>query len=103
MCTGAAIRLIHQATNCALHSHAGYPSPSTGQQEVTCFGARDANDVWTVEIVDGQPFLNEGVQLRLIHQVTNHALHSHGIPMDGQQEVTCYEGRDQNDVWVVSL
>jgi dolichyl-phosphate-mannose--protein O-mannosyl transferase len=42
------IRLIHVATSCALHSHSGYSHQqfTSGQQEVTCFPNRDANDFW---------------------------------------------------------
>lgn len=45
------IRLVHIATNHALHSHQGHATPGSHQQEVTAFGQRDANDFWTIEIL----------------------------------------------------
>ena len=86
---GDTLRLIHCETNCALHSHADHPSPTTGQQEVTCFDGRDDNDMWRIEY--------DGDRFRLIHCETDHALHSHGENFDlgngdEQQEVTCFEG-----------
>ncbi|RUS13769.1 hypothetical protein BC937DRAFT_94813 [Endogone sp. FLAS-F59071] len=46
------IRLKHTETRRNLHSHQGFRSPITGQQEVTAFGdddASDENDHWRVE------------------------------------------------------
>lgn len=44
------IRLIHVNTNHALHSHSGFYHPdwTANQQEVTGFGGRDDNDLWTM-------------------------------------------------------
>lgn len=96
---GDIIRIQHMTTGRNLHSH-GIPSPVTGQQEVSGYGddgAGDSNDNWRVEY--------EGNRFRLIHVNSNHALHSHGIALPaecfGQQEVTSYSGRDDNDFWVV--
>ncbi len=104
---GDVIRLEHVATGRNLHSHAGIQSPVTGQQEVTCFGENgegDENDNWRLECPGQQWAYGDAV--RLIHTLTNHALHSHLGPSDavntsGQQEVTCFEGRDDNDLWAV--
>lgn len=55
---GTRLRLIHVATNHALHSHAGaaHPQWTLDQQEVTGFGGRDDNDLWTAdELRDAQP------------------------------------------------
>lgn len=102
------IRLEHVATTKNLHSHIGAPSPLSGQQEVTAFGnggIGDANDNWQVE-VDGKGIWFEKKRIRLIHLDTNNALHSHSGHSHpdftaGQQEVTCFAGRDNNDFWVI--
>ena len=103
---GDVIRLEHVLTRRNLHSHSGHPSPVTRQQEVTCFGnggQGDGNDNWKVEL-SGDWFAKQ--RLRLVHVATNHALHSHAGPSHpqhtaGQQEVTGFSGRDDNDWWAV--
>ncbi|MBP6809927.1 MAG: hypothetical protein KA138_00290 [Saprospiraceae bacterium] len=106
---GDVIRLEHYLTRRNLHSHAGIPSPVTGQQEVTCFGENgngDSNDNWRIEI-DGGDTWAANRRIRLIHINTNHALHSHAGHAHpqwtaGQQEVTGFGGRDDNDWWVLT-
>ena len=103
---GHRIRLEHVLTRRNLHSHARRPSPVTRQQEVTCFGndgRGDDNDDWRLEVEGGGPW-EAGKRIRLIHLGTNHALHSHANAQhpqwtNGQQEVTAYAGRDDNDWW----
>lgn len=103
---GDIIRLEHLLTRRNLHSHGGFPSPVTEQQETTCFGENgvgDENDNWQVE-VEGGGIWGTSQRLRLIHVNTNYALHSHqGFSHPewtmGQQEVTCFPGRDDNDWW----
>ncbi|MEV6415081.1 C1 family peptidase [Kribbella sp. NPDC051718] len=103
---GDVLRFTHVQTRRNLHSHAGFPSPVTGQQEVTCFGADgagDGNDDWRVEVAGGGAWTTDK-QLRLIHVLTDHALHSHLGYSDpqwtmGQQEVTGFAERDDNDYW----
>jgi dolichyl-phosphate-mannose--protein O-mannosyl transferase len=103
---GEIVRLEHISTRRNLHSHGGIPSPVTGQQEVTGFGSNgigDSNDNWRVE-VEGGGWWTPGKRVRLIHANTNHALHSHsGFSHPswtaGQQEVTGFAGRDDNDWW----
>ncbi|WP_164017866.1 MIR domain-containing protein [Pyxidicoccus trucidator] len=105
---GQTIRLNHRATGRNLHSHSGHPSPVTQQQEVSCFGTNgvgDGNDNWRVEVEGGGAWTG-GKRVRLIHIGTNHALHSHHGHAHpewtrSQQEVTCYDGRDENDWWSV--
>lgn len=105
---GHIVRLEHLLTRRNLHSHAGHPSPVTRQQEVTCFGASgigDSNDNWRVEVESAGPWM-AGPRARLIHANTNHALHSHEGFFHpewtmGQQEVTCFPGRDDNDWWLL--
>jgi len=103
---GSIIRLEHVLTRRNLHSHSGVPSPVTGQQEVSCFGNNglgDSNDNWRIEI-EGGGIWDSTKRIRLIHVNTNVALHSHvGFSHPewtaGQQEVTGFEGRDDNDWW----
>ncbi len=103
---GDTIRLEHVATGRNLHTHAGFPSPVSGQQELTCFGNRgvgDANDDWRVE-VDRTAQWGARNRVRLVHVQTRVALHSHlGLSHPqwtaGQQEATGYTHRDDNDWW----
>jgi hypothetical protein len=103
---GDLVRLEHYLTRRNLHSHVGFPSPLTGQQEVTGFGDNgigDANDTWRVEVEGGAPWTVDR-HVRLVHVPTGAALHSHaGFSHPewtaGQQEVTAYAGRDDNDLW----
>jgi len=104
---GDVVRVRHVVTGRNLHSHAGFPSPLTGQQEVTAFGTDgvgDTNDDWRVEVDGGGPWL-AGSRLRLVHVATGVALHSHHRSdprlTSGQDEVTGFGGRDQNDWWTV--
>lgn len=49
---GEVIRLKHLPTRLNLHSHDGFQSPITAQQEVTCYGddyTADENDEWVLE------------------------------------------------------
>jgi len=103
---GDIIRLTHIKTQRNLHSHRGFPAPiSDRQQEVTAFGGKgvgDSNDNWRLELVSGAT-LTYGATVRLIHVNTNVALHSHNYSsrefLGGQQEITGYSGRDNNDLW----
>ncbi|HZW93283.1 MAG TPA: MIR domain-containing protein [Candidatus Eremiobacteraceae bacterium] len=100
------IRLEHRNTTRNLHSHTGKPSPITAQQEVTAYGTDgvgDTNDNWRIDVEDGGEW-RENVAIRLIHVGSGCALHSHGghgHPQftAGQQEVTCFSDRDENDFW----
>lgn len=47
---GFTVKLNHINTRSELHSHGGYWFQN-GKQEVTCFGGRDSNDYFTVELV----------------------------------------------------
>jgi len=106
---GDLVRLEHVATRRNLHSHSGFVSPVTGQQEVTCFGTDgigDDNDNWQVQVDGGGQWL-AGRRVRLVHLGTGVALHSHvdqssPVWTFGQQEVTGYSGADFNDWWSVS-
>lgn len=106
---GGQIKLEHAATQRYLHSHPKIPAPATpSQQEVTGFGGggqTDEGDLWKVEVAGGGVWTTNK-RVRLIHVTTNVALHSHAISHDtlppGQQEVTGYSGRDDNDFWTAT-
>ncbi|KAI8984303.1 MIR motif-containing protein [Mycotypha africana] len=100
-------RLVHVATRAHLHSH-NIESPVTGQQEVSCFGndeQSDENDIWQVlqydeddEQYDNFWRVNQPVIIK--HVETGNLLHSHDIVLtEGQNEVTAYGGKDENDQW----
>jgi len=99
---GSVISLRNQHSGMFLHSH-NCPSPASGQHEVSGFGGQDINNNWIVEI--GAPVFNKHVPFRLVHQATNHALHSHHVKFFDwerreRQEVSCFQGRDANDMWI---
>lgn len=101
---GDVVRFEHQVTGRYLHSHGDRLSPISKQQEVTAHGDRDLNDDWRVEI-EGNGAWEFGKPVRLIHVITNRPLHSHVGHSDllltsGEQEVTCFDGRDDNDLWL---
>jgi dolichyl-phosphate-mannose--protein O-mannosyl transferase len=103
---GDFLRVEHASTRKNLHSHAVHPSPITAQQEVTAIGVNgvhDPDDNWKIEVEGGgEWFYNK--RIKLIHVNTNNTLHSHNSTkpplLEGNQEVTCYSGRDDNDWWV---
>ncbi|KAL9537073.1 hypothetical protein MBANPS3_012109 [Mucor bainieri] len=105
------IRLKHIPTRANLHSHE-VESPASGQQEVSCFGnddESDENDVWKVlqfdeddEQYDDFWRVNQPVIIR--HVQTGKLLHSHDVVLaGGENEVSAYEGTDDNDKWAVSF
>ncbi|XP_033123188.1 protein O-mannosyl-transferase 2-like isoform X2 [Anneissia japonica] len=109
---GDVVRLEHVPTRRNLHSHVE-PAPVTKRhQQVTCYGTNgtgDVNDVWRVDIVNGQVgdrIKTVVTKLRLIHYTTGCALHSHSkqLPKWGweQMEVTCNpHKRDIKNIWNV--
>ena len=111
---GEAFRLVHVSTNGALHSHTR-KYPFIDQNEVTSRGpGRDDNDMFVVsEIKSGMPQARPqwngqaicyGMVIKIKHQKTNWHLHSHAINYPGgsrQQQVTCYGGNDDNDLWEI--
>ena len=104
MVFGDVIRLRHVNTGHALHSHkANYPSGSR-QQQVTCFGGKDDNDLWLVCGQHGALFtpgvpLTTSTVFRLQHVITKRNLHSHGIKsaVSQQQEVSCFGDNGHGD------
>jgi hypothetical protein len=104
------IRLEHVATHKNLHSH-NHPSPLTAQQEVTAYGEAghgDSKDNWIADLDLAGPWRLDG-QVRLAHQQTQKVLHSHpgghvhNVYTAGEQEVTCLEKGDANDLWVCAI
>jgi hypothetical protein len=103
---GSIVRLEHCLTCTNLHSHGDRLSPLTKQQEVTCIGTNgscDENDDWIIQIPGGGAWCF-GQHIKLIHVNTSKALHSHGgqshpVFTDGEQEVTGFQERDDNDLW----
>eukprot|EP01106_Pelomyxa_sp_JSP_P002898 TRINITY_DN1436_c0_g1_i3.p1 TRINITY_DN1436_c0_g1~~TRINITY_DN1436_c0_g1_i3.p1 ORF type:complete len:365 (-),score=109.47 TRINITY_DN1436_c0_g1_i3:109-1203(-) len=105
-------RLIHCNTNHSLHSH-DIPQrvAHSAQREVTAFDKRDDNDFWVVE--DRKPntspihgTVHYGDVVRIQHKLTGAHLHSHAINYNhartsGQQQVTGFASKDDNDWWIV--
>ncbi|GAA5814644.1 hypothetical protein MFLAVUS_008143 [Mucor flavus] len=116
---GDVIRIKHMPTRLNLHSHDGFQSPVTGQQEVTCYGddyTMDENDEWVVEQWTYDEEENEefdvedttwytGRSFFLRHVPTGMTLHSHDeLLNDDDNEVTCFgDGPDENDRWRVAF
>ena len=109
---GDLIRLEHLVTSRNLHSHKERAPVTKKHFQVTCYGengAGDANDVFKVEIIggrEGQTLETVTSRIKLIHYLSNCALHSHSkqLPKWGyeQMEVSCSPNLlDKNIVWNV--
>ncbi|KAG2233152.1 MIR motif-containing protein [Thamnidium elegans] len=105
------IRLKRVTDRSNLHSHE-VVSPVSGQQEVSCFGDdenTDENDIWIVEQYDQDDeqyddFWRVDQPVIIRHATTGKLLHSHDIALEeGKNEVTAYQGTDNNDKWSVSF
>lgn len=105
---GDKIRITHLATGANLHSHnINYNHPnSSGQQQITAYQGADINDNWVLEDCTSNQIKN-GTEFRLRHIMTGKYLHSHNnfsAPItQGQQEVTGWQGKDNNDIWRVEV
>ena len=115
----AVVRLEHVATARNLHTHT-VSSPLSGQQEVSCYEPReagDSNDNWRVLCAEArggqQPVWSRGAQVTLQSQNQGVFLHSHSqhrftqkncpnCPIIGQQEVTCFQERNPQNLWMVN-
>ncbi len=91
---GDRIALKNLKTGRNLHSHAGFPSPASGFQEVTAFGGNDTNDAWLIEndpIDDMRAVVGTGSDLKLVHVNTVGSLifPSDKLFQEGKQEVAC--------------
>ncbi|CAO3589992.1 unnamed protein product [Absidia cylindrospora] len=106
---GSTIKLVNKVTNHKLHSHGVSYGSGYGQQSVTGFvESDDPNSFWMVraahsmQCIRGQP-VPCGAAIRLRHTNTKGYLHSHlhSSPLSGQQEVSCFDGNDGGDDWLV--
>ncbi|KAI9304880.1 MIR motif-containing protein [Cunninghamella echinulata] len=106
---GSTVKLMNKATQYRLHSHGVSYGSGSGQQSVTGFVDRDdSNSFWLVraahnrQCIRGEP-VPCGAVIRLRHVNTKGYLHSHShtSPLSGQQEVSCFDGNDGGDDWLV--
>ncbi|KAK3386957.1 glycosyltransferase family 39 protein [Podospora didyma] len=101
-----------------LHSHVQTYPEGSGQQQVTCYHHKDANNDWFFypnrREEDYNPeadprFIADGQTIRLIHAQTGRNLHSHEIsaPITKvDKEVSCYGNLtigDEKDHWKVEV
>ncbi|EGD78187.1 hypothetical protein PTSG_09064 [Salpingoeca rosetta] len=94
---GSSIRLLHVNTNKYLHSHAGFVSPLSHNQEVSALGPKendDEGDNWSVECSRGDVWLRDAA-VKFKHDVTGYYLHhtnkhTFGRPIAGQKEVCAF-------------
>ncbi len=115
---GATIKLVHNETGQALHSHkSNYTHPnSSNQQQVTAYPRDNTDDYWIVR--GPHNFLSDykmgetiksGEVIRLEHKNTQGKLHSHSgrpSPISEDQEVTVFgnDGNgDTNDNWILEV
>jgi dolichyl-phosphate-mannose--protein O-mannosyl transferase len=103
---GDRLRLMHVNTRRNLHTHP-FPSPLSGQQEVSAYGEDgygDDGDIWEVQLLKSKVW-KRGESVRLFHSVTRKFLHSHashrfmGNAVGGQQEVTAFPNKNSENVW----
>lgn len=101
-----------------LHSHVQTFPEGSGQQQVTCYHHKDANNDWFFYPNRSQPqydpeaplsFIADKQVVRLIHAQTGRNLHSHAVaaPMTkADWEVSCYGNTtvgDEKDHWRVEV
>lgn len=108
---GDTIRLLHKETKKNLHSHpiSNNKSPITKQQEVSCYGHMgigNIDDNWQIELIEGPDF-RVGTKIIIKHSSTgavlhSHEGHSHKDHTAGEQEVTCTNRSDDNDIWEIT-
>ena len=102
-----------------LHSHVQTYPEGSGQQQVTCYHHKDANNDWYFHPNRGQPdfdaespdlrFVGNGDVIRLIHAQTGRNLHSHTVsaPLTkADHEVSSYGNLtvgDEKDHWTIEV
>lgn len=101
-----------------LHSHVQTFPDGSGQQQVTCYHHKDANNEWFFlpnrkeEIYDPEEeprFVGDGSTIRLLHAQTGRNLHSHAVKAPvtkANWEVSCYGNAtigDDKDHWTVEV
>lgn len=107
------IRLEHVESHFYLHSHGIRYGAGSKQQSITAVESQDdEGNLWLVKEALGEQPCTTGAPIkcdefvRLEHVATERNLHTHTVtsPLSGQQEVSCYEPReegDSNDNWRV--
>ncbi|TAQ84911.1 hypothetical protein B7494_g6761 [Chlorociboria aeruginascens] len=101
-----------------LHSHVQTYPEGSGQQQVTCYHHKDANNEWWFYPNRSSPefdpeappkFVGDGEVLRLIHSQTGRNLHSHEVSAPitkAEKEVSCYGNTtvgDDKDHWTIEV
>lgn len=102
-----------------LHSHVQTYPEGSGQQQITCYHHKDANNEWWFYPNRTEPefdptskeikYVRHGDVLRLIHSQTGRNLHSHDVaaPVSkSAKEVSCYGNAtvgDEKDHWKVEI
>jgi len=101
-----------------LHSHVQTYPEGSGQQQITCYHHKDANNNWffypnrgdTPFDPEADPrFIADGEVIRLLHAQTGRNLHSHQIAAPvtkSQWEVSCYGNAtigDAKDHWKIEV
>ncbi|KAK2624336.1 hypothetical protein QTJ16_006286 [Diplocarpon rosae] len=101
-----------------LHSHIQTYPEGSGQQQVTCYHHKDANNEWWFYPNRAQgeydpeaepKFVADGDVLRLIHSQTGRNLHSHEVAAPvtkADREVSCYGNTtvgDEKDHWTMEV
>ncbi|CZS99956.1 hypothetical protein WAI453_003461 [Rhynchosporium graminicola] len=101
-----------------LHSHVQTYPEGSGQQQITCYHHKDANNEWWFYPNRAQPdydaeadpkFVADGDVLRLIHSQTGRNLHSHEVAAPitkAAREVSCYGNTtvgDDKDHWTMEV
>lgn len=98
---GSKIRLFHVNTRKHLHSHQ-FPSPLSGNQEISCFGSMaesDGGDVWELLCNKADADWTANMDIALLHVDTKALLATGGNlfnrPIEGQAEVFGVKSRDK--------
>ncbi|KAF2397211.1 dolichyl phosphate-D-mannose:protein O-D-mannosyltransferas-like protein [Trichodelitschia bisporula] len=101
-----------------LHSHVQTYPEGSGQQQITCYHHKDANNDWFFYPNRSEPeyvpedeprFIGNGDIVRLLHAQTGRNLHSHTIPAPvtkADYEVSCYGNLtvgDTKDHWQLEV
>ncbi|KAG9246117.1 Dolichyl-phosphate-mannose-protein mannosyltransferase-domain-containing protein [Calycina marina] len=101
-----------------LHSHIQTYPDGSGQQQITCYHHKDANNEWWFYPNRNQPeydaeapikYVADGDIIRFVHSQTGRNLHSHdvGAPITkSMKEVSCYGNTtvgDEKDHWKIEV
>jgi dolichyl-phosphate-mannose-protein mannosyltransferase len=101
-----------------LHSHVQVYPEGSGQQQITCYHHKDANNDWffypnrTESEIDPEAplrFVADKSVVRLVHAQTGRNLHSHTVAAPvtkGDYEVSCYGNTtvgDEKDHWRIEV